>query len=101
MNIKWSYKNAGHVFDTKDSTGVPYLSFKALDDTGLAVNGFSTRMGGASRGKFATMNFSYSRGDDPDHVLENFTRMAAALGVGLIAKRLQPPLQAWFTKRLP
>ena len=27
------------------------------------------------------MNFSYSRGDDPDHVLENFTRMAAALGV--------------------
>ena len=27
--------------------------------------------------------------------------LAAALGVGLIAKRLQPPLQAWFTKRLP
>ena len=68
--------------DTKESTGVPYLSFKALDDTGLAVNGFSTRMGGASRGKFSTMNFSYSRGDAAEDVLENFTRiMAAALGV--------------------
>ena len=79
MDINWSYKNKSHVFDIKDSTGVPYLSFKALDDTGLAVNGFSTRMGGASRGKFSTMNFSYSRGDAAEDVLENFTRMAAAL----------------------
>ncbi|MDO5415992.1 MAG: peptidoglycan editing factor PgeF [Lachnospiraceae bacterium] len=62
-------------------TGVPYLSFKALEDTGMVVNGFSTRMGGASTGKFATMNFSYRRQDDPAHVLENFTRMAKALDV--------------------
>ena len=27
------------------------------------------------------MNFSYTRGDDPKDVLENFTRMATALGV--------------------
>ena len=27
------------------------------------------------------MNFSYSRGDDPDNVLENFTRIADALQV--------------------
>ena len=81
MDINWSYKNKSRVFDTKESAGVPYLSFKALDDTGLAVNGFSTRMGGASRGKFSTMNFSYSRGDAAEDVLENFTRMAAALGV--------------------
>ena len=51
MDINWSYKNKSRVFDTKENGGVPYLSFKALDDTGLAVNGFSTRMGGASRGK--------------------------------------------------
>ena len=81
MDINWSYKNKSRVFDTKENGGVPYLSFKALDDTGLAVNGFSTRMGGASRGKFSTMNFSYSRGDAAEDVLENFTRMAAALGV--------------------
>ena len=47
MDINWSYKNKSRVFDTKENGGVPYLSFKALDDTGLAVNGFSTRMGGA------------------------------------------------------
>ena len=61
--------------------GVPYLSFKALEDTGMVINGFSTRLGGASKGRFATMNFSYSRKDDPADVLENFTRMADALGV--------------------
>lgn len=78
--IQWNYKNNQVVFDTVEAGGVPYLSFRALEDTGLVVNGFSTRLGGASKGKFATMNFSYSRGDDPEDVLENFTRMAAALG---------------------
>ena len=47
----------------------------------MVINGFSTRLGGASKGRFATMNFSYSRKDDPADVLENFTRMADALGV--------------------
>lgn len=60
---------------------MPYLSFKALEDTGMVINGFSTRLGGASKGRFATMNFSYSRKDDPADVLENFTRMADTLGV--------------------
>lgn len=81
MSINWSYKNSGDILRTVEKDGVPYLSFKALEDTGIVVNGFSTRMGGASKGKFATMNFSYSRQDDPADVLENFTRMACALGV--------------------
>lgn len=81
MDIKWNYKNTNHIFDTKESGGVPSLSFKALDDTGLVANAFSTRLGGASRGKFATMNFSYSRGDSAEDVLENFTRIARAMGV--------------------
>lgn len=81
MEINWLYKNRDRVFDTVERAGVPYLRFRALEETGMAVNGFSTRMGGASRGRFATMNFSYSRGDDPEAVRENFTRMAAALGV--------------------
>ena len=81
MSINWIYKDDRNVFRNVERGGVPYLSFKALEDTGMVINGFSTRLGGASKGRFATMNFSYSRGDDPDHVLENFTRMAAALGV--------------------
>lgn len=81
MGINWNYKNPKDIFQTIECQGAPYLSFKALDNTGLVINGFSTRMGGVSKGKFATMNFSYSRGDEPADVLENFTRMARALKV--------------------
>lgn len=81
MEINWSYKNSKDIFKTVDRAGAPFLSFNALEQTGIVKNGFSTRLGGASKGKFATMNFSYSRKDDPADVLENFTRMAAALGV--------------------
>lgn len=79
--INWNYKNTEQIFKTKESGGVPYLSFSALEETGLVTDGFSTRMGGVSKGKFATMNFSYCRGDDPADVLENFTRIANALHV--------------------
>ena len=81
MAINWSYKNSEDILHTREQGGVPFLSFKALEGTGLVTNGFSTRLGGASKGKFATMNFSYSRKDEPADVLENFTRMARALGV--------------------
>ena len=81
MDWNWIYKTEKDVLETKEKHGVPYLSFRPLEETGLVAQGFSTRMGGASKGKFATMNFSYSRGDRPEDVLENFTRMAQALQV--------------------
>ena len=65
----------------KENRGVTYLSFPILEDTGLVSHAFSTRLGGVSKGDFATMNFSFTRGDDRDDVLENYRRMAAALGV--------------------
>lgn len=79
--ISWNYADSRRVFRTDTHTAVPYLSFLALEQTNMVVNGFSTRMGGASKGKFASMNFSYSRGDNPEDVLENYTRMAEALNV--------------------
>ena len=78
--IQWNYKNENNVFINREENGVPYLSFAALEETGLVVNGFSTRLGGASKGKYATMNFAYNKGDDEEAVLENYTRMAKALG---------------------
>ncbi len=80
-SIRWHYADSRRVLDTHIREGVPYLSFRALAESGMTVDGFSTRMGGVSTGKFATMNFSYHRGDDPEHVLENYSRMARALGV--------------------
>lgn len=59
---------------------VPYLSFPLLEETGLVVQGFPTRLGGVSTGYYATMNFSFTRGDDPEHVRENYRRMAYAIG---------------------
>ena len=60
--------------------GVPYYYFPALDDTGVVKSAFSTRLGGVSSGVLASMNLGTNRGDDPANVLENFTRMAHALG---------------------
>ncbi len=60
---------------------MPYLSFPMLEKTGMVIQGFSTKLGGVSQGKFATLNFTFTRGDNPDHVMENYRRMAAVLGV--------------------
>lgn len=79
--MEWIRKQEHAVMRETVKSGVPYLTFPILDDTGLVVNGFSTKEGGVSEGKFATMNFTFTRGDNPDHVMENYRRMAAALGV--------------------
>jgi YfiH family protein len=43
----------------------------------------TTRHGGVSTGPYATLNLSFSVGDDPGAVLENRQRVAAALGADL------------------
>lgn len=59
--------------------GVPYLTFPGLERTGAARHLFSTRAGGASEGIYASMNLSYTRGDEKDAVDENYRRIAACL----------------------
>ena len=79
--IQWKYAKDPRELITREHAGVPFLSFKALEETGIVINGFSTRLGGVSQGRLASMNFSTAKGDTPERVRENFTRMAAALGV--------------------
>ncbi|MDK2965567.1 MULTISPECIES: peptidoglycan editing factor PgeF [Lacrimispora] len=81
MSVNWKRKNKEQGMDYIETDPVPYLSFPLLEKTGLVAQGFSTKLGGVSQGKFATLNFTFTRGDNPDHVLENYKRMAAALGV--------------------
>lgn len=81
MTQKIIKKTEETVLTVKENRGVTYLSFPILEDTGLVSHAFSTRLGGVSKGDFATMNFSFTRGDDRDDVLENYRRIAAALGV--------------------
>ncbi len=43
---------------------------------------FSTRYGGVSRGHLASLNLGSNRGDDPEAVRENYTRITALMGAG-------------------
>lgn len=67
--------------ELKEKNHVPYIQFKNLSATGIVKHGFSTRKGGVSTGIFSSMNLNFKRGDDPDAVLENYRKMAAALNM--------------------
>lgn len=71
-----------NIAETGQEPGEPleYLTFPGLEGTGLVRHLFTTRTGGVSRGEFATMNLSFTRGDDPERVAENYRRLAAVLG---------------------
>lgn len=60
--------------------GVTFFSSDGIDAAGGAAHGFSTRLGGVSEGMWASLNLGASRGDDPDHVRENYRRFFAAIG---------------------
>lgn len=62
--------------------GIEYLTFPAFSETGIVAHIVSTRLGGASSGMFATMNYSYTRGDLKAAVDENFRRTARIFGAG-------------------
>lgn len=81
MSLGLIYKNNEHILEEKEENGVPFLSYPMLEKTGVVNHGFSTRLGGVSKGPCATMNISTTRGDDPQAVTENCRRIAAAIGV--------------------
>lgn len=78
---EWNRKSGAEPLLIKEQDSVCYLAFPALDETGMVSHSFSTRIGGVSEGKFSTMNFSFTRGDNPEHVRENYRRMAEVLDV--------------------
>ncbi len=68
--------NSLHV---KQQNGVTFVTFPSLEVDGV-THLFTTRHGGVSSGKFSTMNMSFSRGDDPEAVTENYKRLCRILG---------------------
>lgn len=79
--IGLKYKNQEKIFEEKVRNGVPFLSYPLLEKTGIVNHGFTTRLGGVSKGNCATMNISTTRGDDPKDIEENRRRLADAIGV--------------------
>lgn len=60
---------------------VPFLSFDALrNETGVR-HGFSTRLGGVSKGIFSSMNLGFNRGDSDENVQENYRLLCEAMGM--------------------
>lgn len=79
----WIRKRNSEKMDIREKNGVIYLAFPALDEAGFVSHAFSTRHGGVSEGVYSTMNFSFTRNDDPEHVRENYRRMASILGTDM------------------
>lgn len=65
----------------EDGSVFPFLVYPLLEEQEWLNHCFTTRQGGVSQGIFATLNFSFTRGDDPAAVRENYRRVAEALGV--------------------
>lgn len=79
MKINW--KNEEEHMKVNRRGELEYLTFQKIEETGIVKHGFSTRLGGVSKEHLGTMNLSFTRGDDPEAVMENYRRMADALDV--------------------
>ncbi|MCH4280147.1 peptidoglycan editing factor PgeF [Mediterraneibacter sp. NSJ-151] len=80
MSLGIRYKNERQIFREIEKE-VPYLEYPLLTDTKIVHHGFSTRLGGVSQGCYASMNLSFTRGDDEAAVRENYRRIAKSIGV--------------------
>ena len=69
MALGLKYKNEEPIFE-EAGTVTPFLEFPLFKNTGIVRHGFSTRLGGVSKGYYSSMNLSFERGDDPEAVRE-------------------------------
>ena len=78
MDIHWKHEHTGDM-EVRQRDGVTYLSYPRLERESAIVHGFSTRLGGVSEGCLGSMNLSFSRGDNPENVLETTGESAELL----------------------
>lgn len=77
--IRWNPADRP-AMNIKENKGVTYLTYPALEELSGFVHAFSTRLGGVSKGIYSSMNLSFTRGDDENSVMENYRRLAEAVG---------------------
>ena len=82
MNIKYTNEQNERTTEFIDSVNgsVPFIRFKCFENMDFINHGFSTRLGGTSKGIYSSMNLSFGRGDDNACVEENFRLIASAIG---------------------
>ncbi len=77
IKLKRSPRGLGHM-EYHDGP-VPFLTFPLLSRAGIR-HGYSTRLGGVSRGYFAEMNLAALK-EPPEIIRENYRRIAEVLGM--------------------
>jgi len=69
----------GAILNTSNS--VPFFTFPSFKNFSHIKHGFSTRLGGVSEDMWMTLNLSFSRGDEKEHVIENYHRIMGSMGM--------------------
>lgn len=80
MNYVKLNKYNGNTTKLNIKKGVPYISFRALDQLPWLKNGFSTRYGGVSTDYLSSLNLGFGRGDLEENVVKNHEIIAEAIG---------------------
>ena len=62
-------KESGSTTRINFNNGVPYISYRILDDIPWLKNAVSTRLGGVSKDYLASMNLGFNRGDLDENVI--------------------------------
>lgn len=77
------YKNDENIPRECSCNNINVLKFPLLESLPFVEHLFTTKEGGVSKGDFATMNVSFTRGDEREDVLENYRRLAGIFDVEL------------------
>ncbi len=80
MEIHFKKKDERAVFKASGEPGSPLSFLPGSRGNGTGGACLLHPPGGCEQRGFCDENFSFTRGDNPDDVLENYSRMAAALG---------------------
>lgn len=78
MNIKYTNNSNSTIINKAGE--VIYITLKKFNQPGIKY-GFSTRIGGVSKGYFSSLNFKFDENDSDENVRENYIRFANAVGV--------------------
>ncbi len=83
--MKLEKKNSNNILivrnhEITEKEVLPLLHYPLLEETKIVEHCFTTRLGGVSEGVCSTLNLSFSRGDDPSAVMENYRRVAETFG---------------------
>ena len=61
--------------------GIQFIVFKRLKEIPFIMHGFSTRIGGDSKGAYSYLNLGLKTGDNQEKVKENIRRFTSAVGL--------------------